>query len=895
VIDRRGCPLPSPDTDTDLLTLVQSAKWAHSDNAFVLTTIAVTATEFRVYIGQRLEPQMCGDFMPDIANWEDLFRTLSSQPPAAANSNPAPAPSAIAVSTGVCPGVELAALGVYGKEPDLQEAEGIDPLSVPRTYRSVRCPILHSLGDVSSRSDNVCTHCTRMLKNVKQKVNRERKTPVLTRDELKQETAKLKAEAAVLQKEKRDLNSQLETCKVQCEADIKVWKDRTAQYQKEQQWSADQLAAHLADIQSHSEVTLAEELTEELVSVVHHISTQEKCVSMLKEALNEEKSGTTHNTHKHTTHTQHTHTTHTHTHTHTQHTGVLGEIYHTCLHNLLNRQADKTSQYRFKTSQHFLRLAFSIYLRSPKAARELHKSGYMIMPSTVSFAKYLKPFVPEFGFNLKSASQMVRHWWQYKSWIQQCAADEKEGGKGPDTTPDWHGILAFDEIKIRAGLCMNPKTNLTKGFCLNADDLNNFEDIYSHLRKGGAIPCQYVMVSMWRCADSKFELLGPIMASPKGLNHRAIHKYVWRCIEEFSEVGFQTDITVCDGASANLAFIRMNCTVDVDGQIRPWCYNRFSGRILIMIFDPPHGLKTKRNSLLSSYCNGTRLFSINDPLLQKWLERFLRERNLWDIFNQDKEPKSTPLATPAPVTAPLHTTAAAPASTTAAAPASTTAAAPAPTTAAAPAPTTTAGGSFPGRTFFGYQQIIDIFVAQEKMAKQGKARDARFLTREVVFPDQWTKMRVWMAKAWFCLTTVSHLANVVSVNDPTDPSLQALAVFCEAIQAIYVDGLMSRKTVDSMDHECITAIRNGLNFMLEWRDDWKTLPIASPSDKNKHFMAEVTFLEMLVTCIGVLKFAEQRFEEGKKVSLCRISQSRLEAVSGKFGATRVVGSPVTPF
>jgi len=313
---------------------------------------------------------------------------------------------------------------------------------------------------------------------------------------------------------------------------------------------------------------------------------------------------------------------------------------------------------------------------------------------------------------------------------------------------------------------MNPKTDETHGFSLEAEQLHDLTDVYHHVQTAKNIPCQYVMVSMWRCVDSPFEILGPITGSPAGLTAPGIYKFVWRCIEEFQYVGFETDITVCDGATPNLKLVRMNCDIASDGsQINPTCFNRFSRRELIMIFDPPHGLKTKRNSSVSSFPNtGSRLFSISPALVDKQFERLLHERNVFDDYQQALSDPTicdtktgtvapiennacpalvNPSAAPAPdehgATVPtLDEPAAALTSDepdTAFTPDEPAAAHPTTTTATTPPVTS----SPDDRVRFGYQEMIDVFVRQDSHRKAGLAPKARFLTKESVFLDQWSK------------------------------------------------------------------------------------------------------------------------------------------------------------
>jgi hypothetical protein len=499
--------------------------------------------------------------------------------------------------------------------------------------------------------------------------------------------------------------------------------------------------------------------------------------------------------------------------------------------------------------------------------------------------RLLQPHVPELGFTSRTSKQME---WQRERYKGFCSdwENERRGSK-----PDGEGVLTFDEVNVRFGLLLNAASEVTEGWVLSTEQLHNFEDIYQHLTTADPPPCRYVMASMWRCLDSSFQCLGPIMASPGGLKAAGVHKFVWRCIEEFSHFGFSTAAAVCDGATPNLRFLKMNCTIDTDPDnlvIQPWVYNRFTGRLLFILFDPPHGLKTKRNSYASSReeKNSPRHYTIWGDLLRTEINRVLQERNLPHLYTGAAS-TTPPAPNNAPASAPAPASSSEPQPPVSMAPALASASPPPPPAATADqtseAATATAKKN-QERVKFGYNELLKVFGYLEGLRKGGFAPPATDLTHLAVFLDKWTKMRVHLAKAWFTHRTVAFLVDHVVKLHPDDLPLQAILVFFDAVQAIDLDFFMSKKGVEDITDPIVVNLISGLKFFLAWWDDIRTT--AGPkSAQARHCMANVTMVEMLVTGFGTLEFMKYRFAyfPGRKVYPRRLSQSALE---GTFGYCR---------
>ncbi len=73
----------------------------------------------------------------------------------------------------------------------------------------------------------------------------------------------------------------------------------------------------------------------------------------------------------------------------------------------------------------------------------------------------------------------------------------------------------------------------------------------------------------------------------------------WEALVWFSRYGFCMHEVICDAASANVKFIKMGCP-HADVFSDPRCLNPFSGRDMFFILDPEHMLKSLRSALFSS-------------------------------------------------------------------------------------------------------------------------------------------------------------------------------------------------------------------------------------------------------------------------------------------------------
>lgn len=161
-------------------------------------------------------------------------------------------------------------------------------------------------------------------------------------------------------------------------------------------------------------------------------------------------------------------------------------------------------------------------------------------------------------------------------------------------------------------------------------------------------------------------------------------------------------------------------------------------------------------------------------------------------------------------------------------------------------------------------------------------------------------MRVYLAKGVFSPRTVSFLIDYIlqnlEDNKPPDPSMHAMLVFFDAVQAIYIDFFMSKKGIKSMEDQSVVNLVRGLRFFVDWYTDVRSMPLPA-KELEKHCMALVTVVELIITCVSALEFMKWRFatKPGSVVYPRRLSQSALEAAFGYIRSFLPSGTTLASF
>ena len=72
-------------------------------------------------------------------------------------------------------------------------------------------------------------------------------------------------------------------------------------------------------------------------------------------------------------------------------------------------------------------------------------------------------------------------------------------------------------------------------------------------------PKKNVLQFLWRDLTSRFDVIGPYFTCAGSWDHTFLLECVMRTIQAFTLYNFHTRVLVCDGASSNLALVKLLC------------------------------------------------------------------------------------------------------------------------------------------------------------------------------------------------------------------------------------------------------------------------------------------------------------------------------------------------
>jgi len=217
-----------------------------------------------------------------------------------------------------------------------------------------------------------------------------------------------------------------------------------------------------------------------------------------------------------------------------------------------------------------------VFTRSPSAYEALKSFGILQLPSRSTLQSFTGAFLHEPGANSSCVSDQVA---RYVNFIAEC---EKFG----KPKPQGDGALIFDEVKVACQLMWNSRNQRLSGLAMTCKDLASLNDIYKSLQNQDS-PQQtsYILQFLWRDLTSSYDIIGPYFTSAESVDSNFVLACVLETIKLFQHHNLKTSVLMCDGASSNLAVIKMShgCSgaysvkEDQDDifEIKPWMLNPF--------------------------------------------------------------------------------------------------------------------------------------------------------------------------------------------------------------------------------------------------------------------------------------------------------------------------------
>ena len=74
------------------------------------------------------------------------------------------------------------------------------------------------------------------------------------------------------------------------------------------------------------------------------------------------------------------------------------------------------------------------------------------------------------------------------------------------------------------------------------------------------LPAEYILQFLWRDFTSSFDVIGPYFSLKSTIDHQILTETLFETMRVFHNYGFKTSAIVCDGASSNLAAIKLITT-----------------------------------------------------------------------------------------------------------------------------------------------------------------------------------------------------------------------------------------------------------------------------------------------------------------------------------------------
>lgn len=189
----------------------------------------------------------------------------------------------------------------------------------------------------------------------------------------------------------------------------------------------------------------------------------------------------------------------------------------------------------------------AVFASSPSAYSALKGLGILELPCEKQVRKKINASNVEHGINEEAIKQEVI---KYAEFVK---VQEQKNKPKPMQT----GVLIFDETKVQSKIMFNMSGNKVMGFAMSPDELPFLKDIFSSIDHEDEMKTNYVLQFIWRDLTSSYSIIGPYFNCAKTWDHSFLYDCVMRTIKVFSLYHFRVKAMVCDGASSNLALLKV--------------------------------------------------------------------------------------------------------------------------------------------------------------------------------------------------------------------------------------------------------------------------------------------------------------------------------------------------
>ncbi len=227
-----------------------------------------------------------------------------------------------------------------------------------------------------------------------------------------------------------------------------------------------------------------------------------------------------------------------------------------------------------------IRFAVGLYSKSSSAYNLIRSSGFLKLPHQTTLKKFMNFTTPQVGIN-PAVLKYIFDDWHLKD------------------IPDFEKniTLAFDEIKLKAGLVYSKVTGKIIGYT-DLGPISNEMDNFNHRltnQEDGEVATQ-MLVLMIRGIFSDMRVPLAYFPTTTASSHQ-LYFCIWPTVKALALMGLKVRAFVCDGASWNKKFYGHHVLRKEPGTTTYYTpHPFFRGERLYFICDVPHLVKTTRNN-----------------------------------------------------------------------------------------------------------------------------------------------------------------------------------------------------------------------------------------------------------------------------------------------------------
>lgn len=117
--------------------------------------------------------------------------------------------------------------------------------------------------------------------------------------------------------------------------------------------------------------------------------------------------------------------------------------------------------------------------------------------------------------------------------------------------------------QVQSKVVWNSMNSTIKGYAMSPDELPWLHDVFMSIGEDfDQQKTSYILQFLWRDLTSKFDVIGSYFTCAGSWDHKFLLECVMRTIQAFTLYNFRIRVLVCDGASSNLALIKLLCSYE---------------------------------------------------------------------------------------------------------------------------------------------------------------------------------------------------------------------------------------------------------------------------------------------------------------------------------------------